>query len=103
MFSRNVLKEELKNVKNMLKRYTDEYYKKYSWGISIKQIGRNKYLYRMKRINGEVIYKYCGKLNNKIIEEIKNEREEKAVLKKNIKKLKIEMRYLEKSLRIKND
>lgn len=98
MFSKNILSEELKNAKNMLRYYENEFSKKYSWGYSIKKIGKNKYLYRMKRINGKVIYKYFGKADIDIVKKIKREKIEKKRIKKSIIELKNEIKFIKKSI-----
>ncbi len=99
MFSKNILLEELKNAKKMLKFYQNELKRKYSWGYSIKKIGNNKYLYKMKRINGKVVYKYSGKVNSDIIKKLKEEKKEKKRIKKAIKDLKNEINFIKKSIK----
>lgn len=99
MFIKNILSEELKNAKKMLIYYEKEFNDKYSWGYSIKKIGKNKYLYKMKRVNGKVIYKYFGKANADIIKRIKQEKIEKKKIKKSIIELKNEIKFINKSIK----
>ncbi len=98
MFSKNILSEELKNAIKMLRYYKKEFNNKYSWGYSIKKIGKNKYLYKMKRIDGKVIYKYSGKANADVIKKIKQEKIEKKKIKKAIIELKNEIKFIKKSI-----
>lgn len=99
MFSINVLKEELQNSKSILKRLKKELNDKYSWGYSIKCISGNKYLYKMRRNKGKVIYKYCGKIDNKKINEILREKKEKKQLKQRIRSINAEIIFINKSLK----
>jgi len=99
MFSKNILKEELENSKINLRRLKDELNKKYSWGYSIKNISENKYLYKMKRVKGKVVYKYIGKINPEEMAKINIEKKEKKVLKIKIKSLSEEIKFINRSLK----
>jgi ribonuclease HII len=99
MFSENILKEELKNSIFNLRRLKDELNKKYSWGYSIKNISGKKYLYKMKRVKGKVVYKYIGKISAEEIEKINLEKKEKKALKIKIKSLSEEIKFINRSLK----
>lgn len=99
MYSADILKEEHNNLKAMKKAYIRQIKEKYSWGYSVKKIGSNEYIYRMKNINGKVIYKYQGRVekdSRKMIEKYKQERKQ---LKIDLSSVKQEMKFIERVLR----
>lgn len=99
MYSADILKEEYDNLKAMKKAYIRQIKEKYSWGYSIKRISSNNYIYRMKNINGKVIYKYQGKADRNSVKMIAQYKQERSRLKNDLNSVKQEIKFIERVLK----
>lgn len=92
----SVLEEELKRLRKLEKMYKNKI-SDYSRGSLIrKKIGNGIYYYLNYRENGKGVFKYIGKLNEKKLQELKNEISERRKFEKLLRNVMKDIRKLEK-------
>lgn len=97
---KEVVKEEIERQEKKILFYSNESQKLNPGTLFIRKIGGNSYAYSKRKINGKVISKYLGSINDKEtikrIEEIK----EYKRLKSNLMEAKKELSILKRTLRL---
>jgi len=104
MAIKSVLKEELENSMRMRDRYEEELSKLPKGSLVKRNIKGNEYYYLVYRENGKVQSKYKGKsVSDEELEKYRRAKEMRAKYRKNLSRLKKEIRYLQGVLRGKED
>lgn len=95
----STLKEELANAKRLEKKYRVRIGELPKGSFIVRRIGKRQYGYLTRRESGRIKQEYLGPLDQTAIAEFREKNKKKKIYKEQLKKVKDQIKILERALR----